>query len=76
VVSNFTPVERTERRIGVPEPGCWVERLNTDAKCYGGRDRGNMGRVTSDHVAGSGREHSIRITLPPLTTLFFELEPG
>ena len=76
VVSNFTPVARTDRRIGVPEPGCWLERLNTDAGCYGGYDRGNMGRVTSEHVAGSGREHSIRITLPPLTTLFFELERG
>ena len=76
VISNFTPVERSERRIGVPEPGRWLERLNTDASCYGGGGRGNLGGVDSDHVAASGRAHSIKITLPPLTTLFFELEQG
>ncbi|MDW4498947.1 1,4-alpha-glucan branching protein GlgB [Sulfitobacter sp. D35] len=74
VVSNFTPVERSDRRIGVPEAGRWAERLNTDAASYGGGNRGNMGGVDSEEVAAAGRPHSIRITLPPLSTLFFELE--
>ncbi|MGC3937477.1 1,4-alpha-glucan branching protein GlgB [Roseobacter sp. EG26] len=74
VVSNFTPVERSKRRIGVPEQGRWVERLNTNSEFYGGDGRGNMGGVHSEHIAASGRAHSIEITLPPLTTLFFELE--
>lgn len=74
VVSNFTPVERTTRRIGVPKPGHWIEKLNSDAAIYGGKDRGNMGSVDSQYVAASGREHSVSLTLPPLTTLFFELE--
>ncbi|MEM9637232.1 MAG: 1,4-alpha-glucan branching protein GlgB, partial [Pseudomonadota bacterium] len=74
VVSNFTPVERKERRIGVPEQGHWVERLNTDSEFYGGAGRGNFGGVWSDRIAASGRAQSIQITLPPLTTLFFELE--
>lgn len=76
VVSNFTPVERPERRIGVPEQGHWVERLNTNSEFYGGDGRGNMGGVRSEEVAASGRAQSIRITLPPLTTLFFEVERG
>ncbi|MHA7776874.1 1,4-alpha-glucan branching protein GlgB [Roseibium sp. M-1] len=76
VVSNFTPVERSARRVGVPEPGFWAERLNTNADIYGGDGRGNYGGVNSDHVAASGRPHSIEITLPPLTTLFFELTQG
>ena len=74
MVSNFTPVERKERRIGVPEQGHWVERLNTDSEFYGGAGRGNFGGVWSDRIAASGRAQSIQITLPPLTTLFFDLE--
>ncbi|MCV3273156.1 1,4-alpha-glucan branching protein GlgB [Roseobacter sinensis] len=74
VLSNFTPVERAERRIGVPEQGRWVERLNTNSEFYGGDGRGNFGGVQSEDVAASGRAQSIKITLPPLTTLFFELE--
>jgi 1,4-alpha-glucan branching enzyme len=76
VVSNFTPVERSGRRVGVPEPGYWAERINTNADIYGGDGRGNYGGVNSDQVAASGRPHSIEITLPPLTTLFFELTQG
>ncbi|WP_428672144.1 1,4-alpha-glucan branching enzyme, partial [Roseibium sp.] len=76
VVANFTPVERSARRIGVPEPGFWAERINTNADIYGGDGRGNFGGVNSDQVAASGRPHSIAITLPPLTTLFFELTQG
>jgi len=74
VVSNFTPVERVSRRIGVPEAGLWCEKLNTDSSHYGGGDRGNLGGVSSQRVPASGRDHSIEITVPPLATLFFELE--
>ena len=76
VVCNFTPVERQDRRIGVPEPGRWVERLNTDAEIYGGGGRGNLGGVHSEAIAASGFGHSLCLALPPLSTLFFELEGG
>ena len=75
-MSNFTPVERTGRRIGVPQPGRWIEKLNTDAGAYGGGDRGNMGFADSEPVAASGRAHSLSLTIPPLSTLFFELDQG
>ena len=74
VVCNFTPVERVARRIGVPASGRWIERLNTDSEYYGGGGIGNLGAVESDEVAASGRAHSISITLPPLSTIFFELD--
>ncbi len=74
VVSNLTPVERSARRIGVPQPGRWAERLNTDATEYGGGGRGNLGAVESEPVAAAGRAHSLSLTLPPLSTLFFELQ--
>ncbi len=74
IVSNFTPVERMDRRIGVPEAGFWAERLNTDAEVYGGGGRGNMGGKHAEDIAASGRGQSINITMPPLSTLIFELE--
>ncbi len=74
VVSNFTPVERSSHRIGVPMAGRWAERLNTDSETYGGGGRGNLGGVDSRPIGSHGREHSIEITLPPLSTLFFELQ--
>ncbi len=76
VVSNFTPVERANYRVGVPERGFWAERLNTDSEHYGGGGCGNLGGRHGDEVAAAGRGHSICVTLPPLSTLIFELERG
>ncbi len=75
-VSNFTPVERTGRRIGVPHAGKWVEKLNTDSTYYGGEGRGNMGSVVSEAIASGGKADSLCLTIPPLSTLFFELDMG
>lgn len=74
VVCNFTPMERTNHRIGVPMPGAWREILNTDAKSYGGEDRGNLGSVRTDDVPAHGQGQSLSLTLPPLSTLMFS--PG
>lgn len=74
VVSNFTPMERSARRIGVPAAGHWVELLNTDSSHYGGSDRGNLGGVDSEAISASGHGNSIAITIPPLSTLFFQLQ--
>jgi 1,4-alpha-glucan branching enzyme len=73
-VFNFTPVERPGTRIGVPAAGPWREALNTDATLYGGSGIGNMGGVDARPVTAQGREHSIEITLPPLSGLIFTLE--
>ena len=74
VICNFTPVERAPFRLGVPEAGTWAERLNTDAADYAGGGRGNLGAVESRPEPWHGRAQSIEITLPPLSTLIFELE--
>ena len=73
VVCNFTPVERSPRRFGVPAAGCWAERINTDASEYGGRGRGNLGGVRSEAVESHDRPDSVEIRLPGLSTLIFEL---
>jgi 1,4-alpha-glucan branching enzyme len=73
VVSNFTPVVRRGLRIGVPVPGVYVERINTDSAHYGGSNVGTpLGAADAEAVASHGREHSIVIDLPPLATVFFE----
>jgi 1,4-alpha-glucan branching enzyme len=69
VVCNFTPVVRERYRIGVPLPGRWRERLNSDAACYGGSNIGNGGEIASEPVPWHGQAHSLCLTLPPLATL-------
>ena len=71
VVCNFTPVERQTYRLGVSEPGMWIEVLNTDAVEYAGGGRGNLGKIESDSVPCHDRSQSIEITLPPLSALIF-----
>ena len=71
VVCNFTPVPRTNYALGVPQPGHWREALNSDAREYGGSGVGNHGGVESAPVAAHGRFHSLSLTLPPLSALYF-----
>jgi 1,4-alpha-glucan branching enzyme len=66
---NFTPVPRMEYRIGVPEPGWYLEILNSDAEIYGGGNVGNGGGVATEPVAAHGFDHSLRLIVPPLGTL-------
>ncbi len=68
IAINLTPVPRHGYRIGVSEPGRWIEILNTDAGVYGGSGQGNLGAVDTGAraVPDHGRPHSIELTLPPL----------
>jgi 1,4-alpha-glucan branching enzyme len=73
VVSNFAPVVREGFRVGVPQPGRWQERLNTDSAFYGGSNVGTpLGAASSEAVHSHGRAQSIVLTLPPLATVFLE----
>ncbi len=74
VVCNFTPVARTNYRIGVPRGGYWKEVLNSDAGIYGGSDYGNLGGIEAAPIPCYGKYHSLSIILPPLGVLFFKSE--
>ena len=74
VVSNFTPVPRPGYRLPLPQAGRWREVLNSDAGVYGGSGMGNLGGVTAEE-AGDGGIHA-SVTLPPLATLWLQLETG
>ena len=72
VVCNFTPVPRTNYRIGAPRGGYWREVLNSDAPIYGGGGWGNLGGVDAAPIALHGRSHSLTLTLPALSAVFFK----
>jgi 1,4-alpha-glucan branching enzyme len=76
VACNFTPVPRYGYRVGVPLPGYYRERVNTDAALYGGGNIGNGGGVAADDVGSHGRSYSLSLTLPPLATVILEHHPN
>ncbi|WP_067284737.1 1,4-alpha-glucan branching enzyme [Streptomyces jeddahensis] len=70
-VSNFSPVVRHEYRVGVPDDvPAWHEVLNTDGARYGGSDVRNPDPVKPEPQGAHGRPASIRLTLPPLATVW------
>ena len=73
-VCNFTPVVRTDYRVGVPEGGWYRELLNSDAGLYGGSNAGNGGGVAAEAEPAHGRPYSVLLTLPPLGFLVLKRE--
>jgi 1,4-alpha-glucan branching enzyme len=71
-VGNFTPQPHHGYRVGVPAGGRYLERLNTDAACYGGSNLGNAGGVDAEARPWHGRPWSLSLTLPPLAVLVLE----
>lgn len=66
---NFSPVPREGYRVGVPESGCWVEVLNTDASLYGGSNCGNAGGLETMGYSTHGRPATLELMLPPLAVV-------
>jgi 1,4-alpha-glucan branching enzyme len=73
-VFNFTPVPRTNYRVGVPQGGRWREILNSDAEYYGGSGMGNQGGADAQPMPYEDLHHSLTLTLPPLAVLVFKPE--
>jgi len=73
-ICNFTPMPRTNYRIGMPKAGVWREVLNSDAELYGGSGWGNLGAIHTRPVPCHGHYNSASLHLPPLGVLF--LKPG
>jgi len=72
VVCNFTPIPRMQYTVGVPRGGHWRELLNSDAEIYGGSGMGNFGGLQAAAPGAHGRDHALRVTLPPLAVVFFK----
>ncbi|WP_344589053.1 alpha amylase C-terminal domain-containing protein, partial [Kitasatospora paracochleata] len=72
---NFSPVVRHDQRIGLPLPGRWRTVLDTDDARYGGSDAAAATRrPTAEPVPWHGQDHSARLTLPPLATIWLTPE--
>ncbi len=69
IVCNMTPVVREGYRVGVPGEGPYEEVLNTDSETYGGSGAGNGGPLSAEPVPAQGRDYSLSLTLPPLSTI-------
>ncbi|MDE6851226.1 MAG: 1,4-alpha-glucan branching protein GlgB [Lachnospiraceae bacterium] len=71
VICNFTPVVYENFKVGVPYEGKFKEIFNSDHTEYGGNGFTNPRQKSSKEVAWDGREHSLSITVPPLSVCVF-----
>ena len=71
-VCNFTPMDRDGFIVGVPCAGKYTEVLNSDAVEFGGKGRINATPIKATNEPWDGKENSISIHLPPLSTVVFE----
>ncbi|MFJ4003062.1 1,4-alpha-glucan branching enzyme [Streptomyces sp. NPDC090023] len=70
-VANLSPLVRHDYRLGVPDDvPAWHETLNTDLARYGGGDIAGQDTVKPEPQPWHGRPASIRLTLPPLATVW------
>ncbi|MBI5614708.1 MAG: 1,4-alpha-glucan branching protein GlgB [Gammaproteobacteria bacterium] len=69
-VFNFTPVPRTQYRLGVPGTGRWQAIFNSDSRHYGGTDVGDL-VVEAAPVRQGALPASIVVSLPPLGAVLF-----
>jgi 1,4-alpha-glucan branching enzyme len=68
-VANFTPVVRPNYRVGVSQPGKYLEVLNSDNLKFGGSDVLNIGELDTYPIPMHGKNHSLILTLPPLAVI-------
>ena len=66
VILNFTPVPRSDYRIGLPHAGRYREIFNSDSRFYGGGDLGNGKGLIAEQQPWTGYPCSLKLTLAPL----------
>lgn len=70
VISNFTPVPRTDFRLGVQDKGEYQVILNTDDKKYWGSGLADKINLHAEEQPSHHQNYSISLTLPPLASVF------
>ncbi len=73
-VCNFTPVSRENYRIGVPQKGTYREVFSTDDTTFGGGGHRKK-TIKSEEEPSHGFDHSITLSLPPLSVIYLECQP-
>lgn len=74
VVCNFCPVERKRYCVGVEKAGSYKPVLSSDAAKYGGTGV-RLRTVSTKNKPMHGQEHCLELTLPPMSTVFYERVP-
>lgn len=75
-VSNFTPNTYENFQIGVPMEGRVKEILSSDDIRFGGTGQLNTGIIKSKPEGFLDMGHSVRFTLPGMSTLYFSYTPA
>ena len=70
-VCNFTPEPRRGYFVGVPEPGRYVEVLNSDSEEFGGSGIRNAGDLWTQPGNVMNRNQFLSLTLPPLSVTVY-----
>lgn len=70
-IANFSPLVHHDYPLALPFIGRWDEVLNTDSLHYGGSGVGNQGHINATATEWSGKPAMARITVPPLSAMFF-----
>jgi len=71
-ICNFAPVVRQGYRLGLPVEGSYRRILNTDDVVYGGSNMVSDGPLVVEPTSWQGQPFSALLTLPPLSTMWFE----
>lgn len=71
-VCNFTNVGRDIYRIGVPEKSVYELVFNSDDEEFGGNGQKIKRTYKAEKKPMHGKEYSIELALPPLTTLYLK----
>lgn len=72
---NFTPLPRDSYRVAVDELGDYEVILNTDSEYYWGSNYAmgdKMGVFVAEEQPWQGKEYSIKLNLPPLSTVYLQ----
>ena len=70
ILLNFTPVERRDFLLMVPNSGIWEEILSTADVAFGGEGSGNPAPTPAEKISSAG-ERAIRIRIPPMSASVF-----
>ena len=73
-VTNFSPVPHEQYLLPLPSGGSWHELLNTDDSKYGGSGVTNTA-IHVEQFEHKGFNHSTKLRVPPLGTIWLSNQP-
>ncbi len=71
IACNFSPVDRTNYRIGAAKKGIYTTVFHSGLEKYGGTCENKMKKITAEPITQNGYDYSIKVDLPGLSTIFW-----